>query len=704
MARTRLITAVALTVCGIALLPGTAGAAVITVNSEADPSTPADDGLCTLREALLSAQNNNNTPTADCVSGQAGPTVDTIAIGNLPAAEPDVITLSSSLFVGVSAGQGPVVIDGRGPAQTVVDANDTGRVFSPSGDTSVTLRDLTATNGTVANGNGGGIRSGAADLTFDNVTVSNNTLTGNAALAFGAGVSIDSGTLTVIDSTISGNTVSGNLATVRGGGIHMTGEGGATIDRTTISGNSLTNTNATQQVRGGGLHVEEAQATVRITNSTFSSNAITGGTSHSGGGIYWAETDLDGPQLELENATFSGNSAGVSGVGGAIFADGDAVIAHTTFGPNTAPTSAGLHEGAGPEVQVRNSVFETGSTDCGGGQPTSLGYNVEKGPGNECQFTATGDVLTNNTLLNALGNNGGPTQTHTLNLTGGALDIVPVASCLGTDGAPLTRDQRNAFRPGVGTPVGPGCDAGAVERNFCTSKTVNAVGGEGDDSLTGTASEDGMFGMGGNDTFIPGGQDDAACGGDGNDIFLAHEADNQTDVFSGDAGSDTISLGLFLDPATINLATGEVTGSNLGASVLSSIENATGGLDPDTLIGDAGPNVLDGFPDNDVSITGGGGSDTLLGNTGNDNLFARDGVADVVDCGIGTADTAQTDRLSLDTVIGCETVDALPEPLVTPQPASGPTGRRAAALKKCKKKKKGKARKKCIAKAKKLPV
>ncbi len=69
-----------------------------------------------------------------------------------------------------------------------------------------------------------------------------------------------------------------------------------------------------------------------------------------------------------------------------------------------------------------------------------------------------------------------------------------------------------------------------------------------------------------------------------------------------------------------------------------------------------------------------GGSDQLIGGSGNDGLLARDGLADTVDCGTGAADSAVTDRLSLDAVGGCESVDALPEPSILPPPGAVPSG------------------------------
>src|SRR5690606_2516669 len=60
-------------------------AATLVVDSIAD--TSAVDGACTLREALAAA---NNTPVADCGTGQPAPVVDVIAF-NIPGTGPHVI-------------------------------------------------------------------------------------------------------------------------------------------------------------------------------------------------------------------------------------------------------------------------------------------------------------------------------------------------------------------------------------------------------------------------------------------------------------------------------------------------------------------------------------------------------------------------------------------------------------------------------------
>jgi Ca2+-binding RTX toxin-like protein len=522
----------------------------------------------------------------------------------------------------------------------------------------------------------------------------------------GAGVAaMGQGTLTIRDSIVRENHIDASGAgagTARGGGIHLASTAAATIDRSSISENVIsgdgTGAGDAQTLRGAGISTNDAAQDVTITNSQIAFNGMSGGDLQQGGGMDWDESGND-DMLRLTNVTFSANEVG-AGHGAGLYANGDAVLSHTTFGPNTAQFGAGLFVGSGP-VQVRNSLFETGTTaDCGGAeQAVSLGYNIERGPSEDCHFDQPTDQLPDQTLMSPLDDNGGPTRTHQVAFA--FLDLIPQASCLGAGGAPLTRDQRNALRPGLVSGGGTMCDPGAYELNRCGPGTVvEIVGSEGNDQLTGTSDADGIMGMGGNDTLAGGDGVDGMCAGDGDDVLAGDEEDGALDFFRGDAGSDTLSFGTFSDVLTLDLAntTSQTAGSGLGNISQTTIENVLGGVHVDTLLGDAGPNRLDGNPGNDPMIVGNGGSDTLLGNTGNDGLFARDGQADVVDCGAGTADTAQTDRLSLDSVVNCETVDALPEPPVTPTtPSTAP----APAKKKCKKKKRKKRSASAVAKCKK---
>lgn len=106
---TRLLRSVGAIAAALILAGRGAGAATITVNGTAD--TVADDGVCTLREAIVAANTNaaSGVTTGECAAGQASPTVDQIAFA-IPPLDGTVktITLASSLPDVVD----PVLIDG----------------------------------------------------------------------------------------------------------------------------------------------------------------------------------------------------------------------------------------------------------------------------------------------------------------------------------------------------------------------------------------------------------------------------------------------------------------------------------------------------------------------------------------------------------------------------------------------------------------
>lgn len=77
----------------IAVMPYAHGA-TITVDSTADNAV--DDGACTLREAMSSAQFNSSS-NGDCVAGQAAPVVDLIAFA-IPGNGPHVIEATQSVI------------------------------------------------------------------------------------------------------------------------------------------------------------------------------------------------------------------------------------------------------------------------------------------------------------------------------------------------------------------------------------------------------------------------------------------------------------------------------------------------------------------------------------------------------------------------------------------------------------------------------
>jgi hypothetical protein len=146
----------------------------------------------------------------------------------------------------------------------------------------------------------------------------------------------------------------------------------------------------------------------------------------------------------------------------------------------------------------------------------------------------------------------------------------------------------------------------------------NLVGGDGDDTLTGTNDGDALDGGSGNDTIDGNGGNDELYGSRG------------MDALDGDRGADRLYGGFGAD----ELFGGERSGR-------------------DQLNGGPGEDRLDGW-DGDDRLHGGKGSDLLLGRDGDDRFGARDGFADRIRGGPG-ADSAWVDK-ALDSWSAIETL------------------------------------------------
>ena len=101
------------------------------------------------------------------------------------------------------------------------------------------------------------------------------------------------------------------------------------------------------------------------------------------------------------------------------------------------------------------------------------------------------------------------------------------------------------------------------------------------------------------------------------------------DVVYGGTGTDTASYTASASAVTVDLSTGTGTGGDADGDMLRGIENVTGSAFDDTLTGDANANVLTGGAGNDT-LNGGGGDDTLDGGAGADILDGGAGY-DIVD-------------------------------------------------------------------------
>ncbi|MFN8637750.1 MAG: right-handed parallel beta-helix repeat-containing protein [Chloroflexota bacterium] len=246
--------------------------------------------------------------------------------------------------------------------------------------------------------------------------------------ATGTALSISQGATMTATNSIVSNTQNG---------LAISNQGNLTIDTTTISDN--------RGVVVTGL-ANFAGASATITNSLFVNNV---GNSSSG-----ATLRTDGA-LNVANTTLSGNSGPTAG--GIQFGGGNVALVNVTVANNTGP---GFRtQGGGIFLQNVLLANNTGG-NCNGapnisGQAPNLQQNFDSD--GACAFPA-GSNLTGNPHLGPLASNGGPTQTHALQLGSPAIDV---ANC----SAAAPADQRGTSRPrdGNGDTVAQ-CDIGAFER------------------------------------------------------------------------------------------------------------------------------------------------------------------------------------------------------------------------------------------------
>lgn len=159
-----------------------------------------------------------------------------------------------------------------------------------------------------------------------------------------------------------------------------------------------------------------------------------------------------------------------------------------------------------------------------------------------------------------------------------------------------------------------------INANGALLGTVRALfqGGEGDDTITGSADGDTIVGGDGNDSVLGGTGADTIRGEAGDDIL---DGENGNDFIDGGVENDIIIGGDGNDSLE-----GGFGNDTLGG--LDGRDTLRGGFGDDSLLGDMGDDLLHGDSGRDTLI-GGGGNDTLdggreddilLGNSGNDKM------------------------------------------------------------------------------------
>ncbi|MFM9977003.1 MAG: calcium-binding protein [Sphingomonadaceae bacterium] len=166
---------------------------------------------------------------------------------------------------------------------------------------------------------------------------------------------------------------------------------------------------------------------------------------------------------------------------------------------------------------------------------------------------------------------------------------------------------------------------------------IVAIGSGADNSYTGTAFADWLYGNGGVDTLKGGGGNDHIWGDDRFDPIVSGD-----DVIEGGAGNDRIDAGPGND---------EVDGGTYNDTISGGDGNDTlkGGTGNDVISGDGGDDYLIGGTKDDTLYSGAGPRNTLEGGDGNDTIiFASGGGYVEGDKGNDTIDIRQkTDPVSI---------------------------------------------------------
>ena len=310
--------------------PRPAAAVEITVTTTADAI--ADDGACSLREAVIAA--NTNAPVDTCPAGTGDGDLDNI---DLPAGT-YVLTIPGPGEDAAATGDldllGRVGIDGPdGGGRVVIDAAGLDRAFDVHASAGrVFFRNVTIANGAIPGEDGGAIRlASSGDLTKDGGCVASlsadldrvvvrdsvadrgggifvgqcagvnpflSSVVDNTALGDGGGIAVEE---QFAEAVVMSSTISGNVAAGRGGGLW----GGGAV----TGGLFLTTTAHNQAGQGGGIALEASSfRSFTISNAILADN---------GGGDCWLET---GEEVAL---FYSLDSDGTCGDGEGVISSAD---------------------------------------------------------------------------------------------------------------------------------------------------------------------------------------------------------------------------------------------------------------------------------------------------------------------------------------------------------------------------------------------
>ncbi len=372
---------------------------VIVVNSGSD-IVNAGDGLCTLREALISAASASGTPSGNVANECDGSYGETEIVfspsGGFPVNASIVLSLTNGALpdiVNKVTISGPITIDGSS-------ATSATRLLSVAVGGSLTATDVTfraakltalLNNGTLHLGaglfeaNGDGSAASAAIQNTGTATIAGTRFVGNRAS--NAGAILTSSNLKIGGAYFEANRADG-----------VSGTGGAIL----FSGGTLEVTDAifrgnAANGRGGAIQIAGNSSTpIVLKRNRFENNQATVG----GGAL----SNVSTIAVDVQDSQFQANASGTAtilGSGGAIRNDGVLSIVRSVFLGNASTGSGGAiaNEGSGALTLQNVDVFQNNASQRGGGIAT------ENSVGGSSSINATAVAIEGNVA----GSSGGGT-------------------------------------------------------------------------------------------------------------------------------------------------------------------------------------------------------------------------------------------------------------------------------------------------------
>jgi hypothetical protein len=274
---------------------------------------------------------------------------DTIQVA--PGSYPEAITVSTNVtLLGAGAGQTTIgELDvSAGVSVTINGVTIDGDGFGGQGESGITNAGTLTLKSSVVSGNQAAIAgAGILNLSTGTATVQDSTVTGNSAFLGSGGGILNAGTMSLQHSTVSHNGTG-----AAGGGIYN--QGALTLQASTVSDNGAYGP-------GGGI---ANQGALTLQDSTVSDNLVCCW-DLGGGGIYNGATGT----TTLRNSTVSGNAASLFAlVGGGISNHGTLTLRDSTVSANSA-----IERGGG----IYNSSTGTGTLS----HSTVIDNTAPVGPG-----------------------------------------------------------------------------------------------------------------------------------------------------------------------------------------------------------------------------------------------------------------------------------------------------------------------------------